>query len=478
MAMLLNVLIVNIGFTAPPPPLPEISMDPTGRIPGPGALGQPGDILSFNIYISDVVDLWACQFTIKYAPFVAVLSAQDFAAGPFLSEGMEGIDWTMNVVTSAFEGTVTFVIMRLPQWGEPRVGESGSGMLASLNFLVVEAGQSSIELTEGILLDSDVNEMPHTLGDGAFYYGTIGRLIRTNLPDGRNPRVGETFTISSKVKNEGDIPLWIQVRYEIHRFDDGRNIEIRAGQTYGGGGLGEPLPFIEVYADGYLGGGDGSWSNPGALIGPPDGNYQECTSAYGMTGWYTFPSITLAGREIQNVDLYGYTAQPDGSTSWDFDPYVYVFDPTYDDTGDVLFAGWCDSLGGTPTWAWTGGRYYQGGPYDMPEYYGNALHYEAGFNAMQVEVMNYCPSGPRQQIDSIKWIVEFASITPVIYGIYVVEPGMEMELPPVTWPVTAEQVGSYELTSTIEYSGIEIPTFRHYNSMGSRTIVSSFTVKP
>jgi hypothetical protein len=357
--------------------------------------------------------------------------------------------------------------------------------------LVVEAGESKIELTEGILLETyledsqwKLREIEHTLGEGAFYYGSTARLVRVNLPDyGRKTKAGQVFTIAAKVQNKGTIPLYIKVRFEIHRFDDGRNIEIHSGQNYGGGGLGEPLPFEYFYADQYLGGQswmieDGSWTNPGALVGEPDNVYSECTTAYGTTGWYAFEDVTLAGRVIQNIDLYGYTAQPDGSTSWDFDPYVYCFDTPLDDSGDVLAAGWTDSLGGTPTWAWTGGRYYQGGPYDMPEYYSTFWHSEAGFNSMQVFVENYCPSGPRQQIDAMRWKVEYASITPVEIPVCMVMPGEYFEMPPVVWPSTDEQIGSYELTATIEYSGIEEVAFRKYNSMASTQKTLSFWIVP
>jgi hypothetical protein len=323
--------------------------------------------------------------------------------------------------------------------------------------------------------------MPHTLGPGAYYAGTSGRLINTRLPDGRNPRVGDTFTIASRVKNEGTEVLYLTVRYEIHRFDDGRNIEIRAGQNYGGGGLGEPLPFEYFYADGYLGGGawgvEHGWSNPGALVGEPDGSFSESTTASAETGWYTFEDVTLSGRIIQNIDLEGYTRQPAGISN-DFDPYIYIFDPAGDDTGSVQHGAWCDSLGGSPTWAWTGGRYYQGGPYDMPEYYGTIIHTEDGFNDMQMFVYNYGSSGQIMQIDALRWKVEYASITPTEPEIYTVMPGMEFDVPPVVWPVTEEQVGDYELTATIEYSAVEIPTFRHYNSIASKQVTFPFTIKP
>ncbi len=74
--------------------------------------------------------------------------------------------------------------------------------------------------------------------------------------------------------------------------------------------------------------------------------------------------------------------------------------------------------------------------------------------------------------------MEFASITPVVVPIYYVLPGEEMELGPITWPVTEDHIGSYELTATIEYSGIDLAVYRHYNSMGSPQKTLTFTIKP
>jgi hypothetical protein len=482
-AMLFSVMMANVGFSAPPTPLPEIYMEPVGRVPGPGGLGQPDDIIPVSVYISNAVNLWSAQFTIKYAPFYAVLVPQDFTAGPFLTEGVEGDDWKMEVVTSGLEGSVTFVILRMAEWWEPHIPVSGSGLLATFNFLVKEGGESPIELVDSILLELIENPYPpptylydgaeieHTRAGEAYYYGTTGRLLRVNLPDGRKITAGDTFDICAKVKNEGNIPIYLQVVFEIHRFDDGRNIEIRAGQTYGGGGLGEPLPFEYFYVDGYrenplIGGHE--WYNEGdSMVGEPDGNYMYANSAYAWSMFYSFEDVTLAGREIQNVDLQGYTSQPDGSQDWDFDPYVFPW------------GAWCDSMGGTVGWSWTGGRYYSGGPYDMPEYYINgAIHTEEAFNSAEVFIENYCPSGPEQRIDAMRWKVEYASITPVVYEIYTVMPGVEVELPCITWPSTLEQVGSYELTATIEYSALEDPTFRHYNSMGSTQKTLSFWIVP
>jgi hypothetical protein len=475
-AMLLSVTIPNVGLAAPKPPLlPEVYMDPTGRFPGPGQLGHPGELYAFSIHVRNVVDLWAVQVSLEFAPLLSVLSPQDFAEGTFLADGWTNppaADTAFFSIVDGLNGKLTVIILRTGSHSGDRWGATGEGLLATFNFNVVESGESFVRITECIMLDSDGQLITHTISpEEAYYYGTTASLIRVNLPEGKKVKAGTTFPISSKVRNDGDVPLYVKVRFYVERPEVPRMIEIYSGQTYGGGGIGEPLPFDWVYATDYIGGiEDGTWSNPGALVGEPDGVYSECTTAYGYTGYYLF-DYDLAGRTILNADLFGYTRQPD-DTSWDFDPYVDF----YDDYGNYLGWAWADSMGGTAHWAWTGGRYYMGTTYDMPEYYmdlfGILPWRDEVWNNLELSIENYCPSGPRQQIDSVRWKLTFASITPVEAPIYTVMPGEELELGDVVWPSTPDHVGSYTVSASIEYSS----ELFSWNSMGSEPKTTFFWI--
>jgi hypothetical protein len=467
-AVLLSVTITAaIGAPAPTPTLPQVYLTPTGDVPASGLM-HPDDVYSFTINIKDVTDLFAAQVTVKYPAFYEVVTPRNFAEGNFLSDTGATIFYT---ISDPVTGTITFIILKTgPQ---SQGGASGSGLLASWEFRCVEAGEGAFSVGECILLNSYGTLMPYTTGPGGFFHGSVARLIRVQVLPGRKVVVGQQINLTAKVKNEGDLPLYVKVRFNIQRAEVPRNIEIYSGQTYGGGGAGEPDPFIYVYAVDYIPDtGTGDWSNPGALIGPPDGVYSETTVDWADSDLYTFEQIDLAGRVIKNMDLQCYTSQPGIGTDNDFDNYIYVLC-----TDGNWRIAWCDSAGGSVNWAWTGGRYYQGSANDMPEYYraGRDAHTQTGFNSMQYFVENYpAESGEVMRIDSVRWKVYFASITPVDPPVFVIQPGKQLDLDNVIWPTTEDHIGSYTLTATIEYSN----RLFTWNSMGSLQDTKFFWIVP
>lgn len=482
-AMFANVMFVSSYSQEVPVPALKILPE---DIPASG-LGQPGDVYDMAVVVENVVNLWTVGFEIHIRPYASVLSASFFREGGFLDTGGDSPDddwpppeadpWSeyteLAVNIDAMNGIIYVAATRIEAFdlwtGEPlpRVGATGSGTIMTFRLQVLDAGDSPIALEESLLIDPDGNHMVHT-ARGAKYHGTWAKLMKTLNKKGITAKAGDIFYLPSEVRNFGDIPLMVKVRFDIERIEDGRRIQIRSGQTYGGGGLGEPLPFEYFYVDGYrenpLIGDTHEWNNEGdSMIGEPDGNYMWADSAFAWSMFYSFEDVTLSGREIANVQLYGYTRQPDGSTDWDFDPYV------------MPWGAWCDSMCGSADWAWTGGRYYFGGPYDMPEYYiGMAMYDEAAFNSNEVFIENYCPSGPQQQIDAMRWKVEFAAITPVIAPEYLVEPHQKIDLPPVTWPSTLDHVGTYKVTATIEYTSTHVS----WNAWHANSKTFSLTITP
>lgn len=438
-AMLLSVMIMNVR------PNPEIKaklyLDP-GRIPGPGQTGQPGDEYTMAIEIDKVEDLCAVALTVKIEPYASVLKASNVAEGDFLSQGGHATYFTYEI--NLFEGSIELVIIRLGNM----LGASGSGTLATFKLTVIDAGESPIDLVDSLLINSNLEEISHQTSN-SYYYGPKASLIRIEVLPSRHVKAGAAnITFWAKVRSESLIPLWVRVRFDISRMEDGRRIRLYTGQKYLGGGLGEPPPFEYLYCDGYYPVYEWNWNDPGAsVVGKPDGNFAESTITDAVTSMYTFEDIDLAGRVIQNVDLYGYTRQPDGIAN-DFDPYMF----TYDELGNPVMQWiWCDSLGGSTTWAWTGGRYYQGGPYDMPEYFGTHMHTQEGINSIEVLIQNWGASGPRMQIDALRWKVEFATIVPKTPPIYSLPPYQEMDLE-TYWVTDPDHIGSYELIATIEYT--------------------------
>jgi hypothetical protein len=466
--MLLSVLVVNIGVS---PENTKLYLDPT-IIPDPGLLGHPGDEYTMSLKVDNVNNLWSWGCEIHLAPYASVLNPSNFVEGSFLVEGWEWDPWYgggtyMAYNVDAVHGIIYLANSRLAKKDPfdptniiPREGATGSGTLVTFKLTVLEAGDSPIELVNTYLLDTDGNPMSHKT-TGSEYNGAIARVIRVEMPDGRHYTCGDTFTFNTKVKNEGDVPLSVTVRYDITRAEDARIIVIRPGQTYTGGGLGEPLPYEYLYVDEF-----NEWyyefnGDPTNLLGTPDGSYIEGDANAQWASLYSFEDITLGDRVIANVWVEGYCRYPNGyNEAVDIDVYNVA-------TG----FNWWGSLWATSSWGWYGTRWADASALEQDP----TLNQEAVLNDIQMLVYNYHGDAPDViQVDSMRLMVEFASIVPVDPVIYTIPPYTEMELDPVTWTSTTGHNGTYGLSATIEYTEVGY----HMNSWGSAPKTSWFTIEP
>jgi len=416
MAVLLMPMMINVGFAAKSDTKLYISPK---VLPAAGVLGHPGDVFPVEIKIDNIQNLWSAGFKVTYAPYARPLVVGGILEGDFMKQ--DGWETSFVYKVNSLKGELSIGITRIWTYDKPwpPVGASGSGTLATFNFAVVEAGDSDIGFSALQMLDPDLNPIG-VKATGGRYTGVTADLISMTFPNDRIIYVGGSFAINSLARNDGDSLLQVRTRFDIERLEDGRRIKIYSGQNYAGGGLGEPNPFEYVYASEYIAedadwgtandfdGGTGPWPNSEAVLGEPDGVYAESSTAFNVAGWYKF-HLERAGRVVLNIDLYGYESQPDGADN-DFDPYILV--PCSDGKWRTAY---CDSIGGSVDWAWTGLRYYKN-VYDFPEYYRagrDARDYEDSFNNMLLFIENYGVDGLRMRLDALRWYVEFSPITPV-----------------------------------------------------------------
>jgi hypothetical protein len=436
--VLLNVMMVNVGTS--PVTRTKLYIDPS-RIPGPGQVGYQGDEYNMSVKVDKVENLSAVCFTVKFAPYGRPLQVSEIAEGDFLSQDGCPTDFWHSI--DIFKGTLKIGISRLEAGG----GASGSGTLMTFNLSVVAAGDSPIDLMDDILWDCNQNIIPHNTF-GSYYHGATATLITVIVKPSRRVKAGENISFCSIVRNNSPIPLYGRVRFDIERVEDGRRIVFYAGQTYLGGYLGADPPYTYLYCDGY----DGTfsdWTKYGDspyLNDTEDGNYIESYSDCGLDGFYSFEDLDMPYLGIypviSNVDFYGYTKCT--STDPDIDPYCFT------SAGGVDYEWmWCDSMGGTTTWDWTGCRYYFGS-YNFPEYYGFPLTDEAVDN-MQLVLHNY-HGDDGEWVDALRAKVEFATIIPETPPVYPLPPSSITELPPAIWVTRANHIGTYIGTATLEYS--------------------------
>lgn len=489
-AVLLGAMTVNLGVSAAPV---NLYLTPT-TIPGPGLFGHVGDSYTVSVNVDDVTDLWGAGFEIHYAPYVSVLTISQIYEGPFLSEGWDpyegmapGTDFSYTV--DLFSGTAYIAIVRLPYPDPeiPREGANGDGVLATFRLTVIEAGECPVEIKESYLLDSNGSPMKHTV-TSSFYQGSTAMFIRTEVLPGKSVNVGETMLWYTKVKNKGDTPLYVKVRFDISRLEDARKIVLRTGETYLDGGVGVEPPmwidylYVNAFTDSY---GEGwGWNYVGTapyLDAVGDGNYiwandvsEDYPGFYPYTGKYDFDDFTLdPERVIDRVDVEAYTWYEWGLDEGnDLDTYMrtpYTEAPP---------SQWLGSLWGTGTAGWHTVRWTTDPvtaifPEMTDPYY---------LNGARVRFMMYWTaddlSHGEVQVDAMRLkvtqIPKEWGVVPADPAYVVIMPGEELELGVVTWIPKASHVGTYEVTATVEYTS----ELLKWNSWGSKQKTFTINILP
>jgi hypothetical protein len=113
----------------------------------------PGAPVTLNVGITGAADLYAYQFDITFTP--AVLSLTSIAEGAFLAAGGATffVPGAIDNSGGTAVGTANTLVGAVP-------GVSGSGIIATLLFTAGTAGTANIGITNPILLDSTLADIP------------------------------------------------------------------------------------------------------------------------------------------------------------------------------------------------------------------------------------------------------------------------------------------------------------------------------
>ena len=431
MLVIICAMMPNLGMSAPPTNT-TVYVDPSEVS---GLL--PGEYFTVSIKIANAKDVWSTGFKVDYAPFAKTIVATEAQKGDFLKDPeMLGFqEWFLFDIDSLM-GVVLVGYTRMPAiLPKDPVGVNGDGLLATITFKVVSAGDSPIDLIDVHLHDSNEAEMGTQTRDGAYYGEATANLIRGALMR-RDPIVGETQTFSTKVKNTGTVPVEVRAHWDMYRVDDGQRLQIYSGQKYTGFG---PTDYEYLYVDAfdemYF-----EWDGvPENVFGEPDGSYIEATGDAWWATEYSFEDITLGDRLIGNLILEGYCQYPNGaSDAMDID--MYAMQP-------VPFS-WFGSLWGTEDWGWHGVRWTGDTMLDVIP----ALGTEEGLNGLTILIYSFLADAENpMRVDSLRIRVEFSKFTPVSPESYVIQPGEVLELPTGYWTLKPDDVGKWITTCTLEY---------------------------
>jgi hypothetical protein len=116
-----------------------------------------GQTFSVNVEISDVVDLYGWEFTLKWDPtFLDVLNVTE---GGFLKSGGDTFFWPI------MNNTGGYILVDCTLTGNIS-GVNGSGTLTIVEFKVKSAGQSILDLYDTKLVNSLEQSIAHISNDG------------------------------------------------------------------------------------------------------------------------------------------------------------------------------------------------------------------------------------------------------------------------------------------------------------------------
>ncbi len=224
--MFLGVVLVRPGSAQ----TTTISVEPSE------VKGIPGDIFEVDITVTDVVDLYTYAFELHYQPAVRILSALKVIEGDFLGPITGEPEFSSNI--NHLEG-----IIKVGDTLTTNItGYSGSGVLATIRFEVMEAGETPLTLHDTGLIDSSVDGLgepiPHVVVDG-MYSGPVCTLDSVAYFGGFVNFIGwpgMTATFDAEVTNvaQGRLPvdLIARVRWDLTRLSDGRVSTMWSGQSY------------------------------------------------------------------------------------------------------------------------------------------------------------------------------------------------------------------------------------------------------
>ncbi|MGA3191937.1 MAG: dockerin type I domain-containing protein [Candidatus Bathyarchaeia archaeon] len=194
----------------------------------PGAVAglHIGDAFTVNVTVSNVTDLRGWQFSLFFQKAVLNLGTHlgsdgitleaNATEGPFLQE--EGVSTFFVVAnfTNNYNDTCGVILLADARFiiGQNVTGVSGSGSVASIDFVVVGSGGSTLHLDGIQLLDSahPPNEISFTSVDGWAYAGLVHVTVSDlatpiNIPQGSMAYINVTAENRGGVSETFDVTL-------------------------------------------------------------------------------------------------------------------------------------------------------------------------------------------------------------------------------------------------------------------------------
>jgi hypothetical protein len=178
---------------------------------------NPSESFTVDITIQDAVDLFSYEAKVGFDPDILEVASID--EGPFIKDQTTS---PMGTLWSTIEESDYVYAVCVTMGAYP--GVSGSGVLFTVTFNVIDAGACDLDLYDSILLDSTGASIVHDEAGGYFYTGARADLVRRSAwPEHHHFVVSKdedaVQNLTAKAKNVGPVDLWVKVTFDIMRDD-------------------------------------------------------------------------------------------------------------------------------------------------------------------------------------------------------------------------------------------------------------------
>jgi hypothetical protein len=158
--------------------------------------GEIGKTFTVNITITNANDLYVWQAGMTFNS--TILEALSFDEGPFLKEKNTTL-WTPGTI----DNTAGIIHYHASALAGNVIGINGNGTLATITFKTKNYGNSTLQLTDIILLNTDLTETDKTLN-----HGTVKIKILGDVNGDKKVDVSDLFNFGQAYGSDSSKPNW------------------------------------------------------------------------------------------------------------------------------------------------------------------------------------------------------------------------------------------------------------------------------
>lgn len=164
-----------------------------------------GKVFSVNVSISDIQEpgVYAYEFKLYYDNGLLQAIAWNLPEGHFLTPAPDEMPIYI-VPASGIYQDKGYVLVAVTLQTNAK-GKTGSGVLATVTFNVTDIGSCALDISDTVLADPDINDIPHDVVDGYFTACGPPKVVFTYSPGSPFINQEVTFNAADSKSSSGEI---------------------------------------------------------------------------------------------------------------------------------------------------------------------------------------------------------------------------------------------------------------------------------